>query len=456
MKNLTVKLTVLTAAAGILLAVGACAAYTGRKEPGAAGRPDSPSTGSSPTDGPGDGSGAPRQQADGSITSGGGYVYGFQANPWFIGNTATVRYCVDMDESNFGTSREAAEKAIEDAISDWKDVLKKADFSHHNEEPLGTLVLGTQDFVKVNCAADDVDLRFQLGTLTSEQRLKLGNPVKFVASAVQISYDEENMRGAGFIYVAPEHGSLRPEADDLAEGVWSSIEGAILEAVLLHELGHVFGLPHEANSVMAATACEDFVTNKTKKSFESLKPFLPRWGGSYRSFLRLALMSEFKQTTGERYISLQDLERYFGIKVSESSEANSAVIVLENNQLTIYPQHTSSEPPYLSTRGSAVSRFELIRNGMRSDDSFSEIRIPRKQKIMKIPEDAFYDASYVGGSYRSLDLLRKSEIYVAGYVMDLAGSKKTWTGANLKSGSAIGGWDLSVEVVVDGRIDRLD
>ncbi len=454
MKRNLLRLAFLTSAASLALAAGACGAKKDHNHPGQAGQPETPPTGAKPTDGP-PSTGSPNQQADGSITSGGGYVYGYEANPWFIGNTATVRYCVDMDEANFGTSRDAAEKAIETAIGNWKDALKNAEFGHHQEEPLGTLVLGTQDFVKFDCAAEGIDIRFQLGKLSPDQTRKLGNPVKYVASAVQTSYDEENMRGAGFIYVAPEHGALKPDADDVADNFWTIFEGLNLEVVLTHEMGHVFGLSHQNNSIMGATTCEDVITNKTAKNWETTKPYLPMFGVSnYHDFLRVILAAEFKHTTGQVYISPYELKRIFGINLDITPEQNSAIMVLENNKLIIYSQFQSSEPPYLSTRGPAISTFEVSSQGGHTD-SFTEIRIPRKQKVMKIPSDAFSDAGYLGGSYQSLDLLEQSFVYLKGYVIDPVTNKKTSVSAQTTDESSIGG-GLSVDVIVDGRIEHLD
>jgi hypothetical protein len=158
--------------------------------------------------------------ASGTITSGGGYIYGYESNPWFLGNVNTVRYCIDLDEANFGVRREMAAAAIERSIASWKKTFARAHFARRLEEPVGTLVIGTQNFELVTCSDDAIDLRFQLGRLTDEQKKFVPNPNRFVAVTVEQHYDEENMRGRGFIYVSPESGDLRPVADDLADHYW--------------------------------------------------------------------------------------------------------------------------------------------------------------------------------------------------------------------------------------------
>ena len=97
-------------------------------------------------------------QADGTITSGGGYIYGYEANPWFLGNVDKVKYCVDIDEDHFGISRAKAEESIERAVALWKKSFKGATFENHREEPAGTLVIGTQDFEQVSCDEGVVDI----------------------------------------------------------------------------------------------------------------------------------------------------------------------------------------------------------------------------------------------------------------------------------------------------------
>ena len=454
MKRNLLRIAFLTSAAGLALAAGSCGAHKDHNHPGQAAQPESPTTGAKPTDGPA--TGTTNQPADGSITSGGGYVYGYEANPWFIGNIATVRYCVDMDEANFGTSRETAEKAIESAIGLWKDALKNAEFGHHQEEPLGTLVLGTQDFVKYDCAADGIDIRFQMGKLSPDQTRKLGNPVKYVASAVQTSYDEENMRGAGFIYVAPQRGALKPDADDVAENFWTVVEGFNLEVVLVHELGHVFGLPHSEDSIMGASVCEETITNKNSNSWEQLRPFIEsgRFGGSFHNFLKGLVGNEFKLTSGELGASPDTVKTTLGVTFESTPEENSASLVLEDKKLIIYSMHQEMESPYVSTRKRVLSTFELTREETKHR-TLSSIRIPRKQKIMRIPPDAFSDENYPGGNYQSLNLLMRSDLSISGYVIDPVTNNKTFV--TVETQTDFGGFNaqIKVDAVVNGRIEHV-
>ncbi len=196
----------------------------------------------------------PSQQAQGTITSSGGYLYGFETNPWFLQNTEEVTYCIDLDDKNFGVSKEIARSAIEFAFDTWKAKLQVVKYDRYLEEdlkPWREVRLGTQTFTEVSCDSPQTHLRFQLGKLSPAQQAKLGDPRRYVGKAVETSYDEVNMRGAGFIYLAPESGPLRPDEPKADDHFWNASDNLVLKQVLIHELGHVLGLSHMENTIMA-------------------------------------------------------------------------------------------------------------------------------------------------------------------------------------------------------------
>jgi hypothetical protein len=215
---------------------------------------------------------APAQQPQGTITSSGGYLYGFETNPWFLQNTEEVKYCIDMDEENFGVSKEKARSAIKFAIDSWKSQLEKVEYSLYGEDelkPWRRLRLGTQTFTEVSCADQSVSLNFQLGKLSPVQHAQVGDPRRYVAKVFETSYDEVNMRGAGFIYLAPESGPLRPDEPNADEHFWGDVNGFVLKYVLLHELGHVFGFSHSDNVIMAENGPQMFINKDVLKSLAS-------------------------------------------------------------------------------------------------------------------------------------------------------------------------------------------
>lgn len=210
---------------------------------------------------------------NGVITSGGGHVIGYESNPWFLGNTHSVRYCIDLNEAEFGISKAAAEGAVARAIGLWLKALQTASYPAAIDDKKEVLILGTQTFAKKSCANDDIDVRFQLGTLTAEQRTFLVEPTQFVAAAVQTSYDTKKMRGRGFIYVAPERGALRPNLNTTnpPNAFWKINDGINLDMTLIHELGHVFGLQHTSSGFpMGTDLCNNLVRKTEQKTSQDL------------------------------------------------------------------------------------------------------------------------------------------------------------------------------------------
>lgn len=72
----------------------------------------------------------------GGWTSSGGQISSDNTNPWFLENTSQVTYCVDIDEENFGVSRERATEVVTQSINDWKDGFKKTTENYYSDDEL--------------------------------------------------------------------------------------------------------------------------------------------------------------------------------------------------------------------------------------------------------------------------------------------------------------------------------
>lgn len=184
--------------------------------------------------------------------SGGGKIHRDSSNPWFLENTSVVRYCIDIDETHFGITASNASKEVQAALNDWTTAFQTAKDDYYDDgllEPFGQVRLGTQSFQEVSCL-EDVDVRFQLGRLTAEQLKIFENSSDFIGIAVRTDYDKVFLKGKGFIYLAPTSGPNTPHHPSLHPSAWTAQGGIALKFVLRHELGHIFGVDHQPDSVM--------------------------------------------------------------------------------------------------------------------------------------------------------------------------------------------------------------
>lgn len=179
----------------------------------------------------------------GGNISGGGEILGDVLNPWFIQNTKEITYCIDIDRQNFGQTEDVADKQIRKAFSFWQ-----REFASARPYQSSPIVLATQSFLKVPCSEQTL-LRFQLGQLTDEQKILFPDQQKYIAAAIRTSYDTVNLRGKGFVYIAPESGPLRITLEGAIDKPWQQSDGKLLYMIFLHELGHVFGIPHGGSGI---------------------------------------------------------------------------------------------------------------------------------------------------------------------------------------------------------------
>jgi hypothetical protein len=458
--KITMYVPMLIVASSVILPVSCSVHNTAtRSHPG--GRSDGTNTEAPPAaDGgqpaPGKKDQTANQQPEGTITSGGGYIFGYEANPWFVGNTKVVKYCVEIDRVNFGLEQSKVEIAISEAISSWKKAFATNPFSHSEVLPANILVLGTQDFVQVDCANDDVDLRFQFGVLSAAQTRLVGRPQDFVAFTKETSYDEAQMHGKGFIYVSPESGPLRPTVDDMAEHFWQFSDGLLLELALMHELGHVFGIPHGAAFPMSPTMCEELITNQTIQAMATGSQIVAIRSGTLRASFQKRLEDLFQSKSGVfKFGDTREFKEIFGFTFVDGE--NAGEIELEGTKVSIYSANYQVDFPYEHKRLRLLSEFELEGSSVHSL-SFTSIRIPHGQQIMTLPNDHQEGDHYLGGSYTSMNLTQITYTGVTGFISNpLIPGKRTFIQVKTQSGL---GWGesggLSVSVVYDGRIKVLN
>lgn len=185
-------------------------------------------------------------------TSSGGDIIEDKNNPWFFTKNGTVPaniyYCIDMDTEYFSSTPEKAKDLIERAKIYWQNELK---------EDNQIFVLAKESFVLTSCSDKRVQLKFLFGSLRSmgadeQKAIEYVNPRERVALAVRTEYDPINLSGKGFIYFSADSGPLAMSDSNLIDRPWSYDQ--IFFAIIIHELGHVYGVKHLGNGLMAAEA----------------------------------------------------------------------------------------------------------------------------------------------------------------------------------------------------------
>lgn len=172
------------------------------------------------------------------VSSGGGVLIRDAHNPWFLRNVTDVSYCIEINKLAVSpTSSFNIDSIVRNSINFWKNDIKGASDPYK-------LGIATQNFHKVDKCTDDVDLQFLIGTMDDHKKTRLkemGVDIsKHIAFSIRTDYDPKTLRGKGFIYVMPDIRRDMPE--DLISLPWAY--PGLMERVLSHELGHVFGIPH--------------------------------------------------------------------------------------------------------------------------------------------------------------------------------------------------------------------
>ncbi len=228
------------------------------------------------------GTSPPHLLTGGDWISSGGETLRDAHNPWWLKNVSDINYCVEVDTASISAPVAKIEEMVKVTIDYWKkEFTRKVTFfddPFHQLAHWNSVGVGTQNFHKVPCSgAEDLRLQFGYGTLTQTQKGFMKAPLRFVAVAVRTHYDAKALRGKGFIFVGSDIGPNRFAPETQAERVWS-FESALTIA-LLHELGHVFGIPHLGNrySLMGAGILELF-------THKAMAPFLGKMNDGQNDF----------------------------------------------------------------------------------------------------------------------------------------------------------------------------
>jgi len=204
---------------------------------------------------------------EGGWHSSGGELFRDAKNPWFVSNTKNVSYCVNVDTSSINASPATVKQLIGDAIAYWK-----SEFSRTIRVTLGNVEVATQTFTEVDCALGIADIQFLIGygTLNAEQIKYLDNPAKYIGVTVRTDYDTANLRGKGFVYISSDFGPHSYQTADLRKyalipDAWKN--DPLLFYAILHEMGHVFGIPHTGSGLMSEVFLDQLLNPNIYEAF---------------------------------------------------------------------------------------------------------------------------------------------------------------------------------------------
>lgn len=221
--------------------------------------------------------GAPLAIADrGGWVASGGELFRYGKNPWFLKNTKTVDYCIDLDTASVSASKATVQEVIREAIAYWQNEFKTQGAS----AGAGFAALGTQTFNEVPACGENVPLQFRIGhgVLDKDELEELQDPKRFVGVSIRKEYDTVTLAGKGIVYISSDRGpnayTARPNSTHLFPEAWK--ERRLLFYALIHEMGHVFGIPHTGNGLMSEVFLEQLLHKRFVQFYldNPVAPFL--------------------------------------------------------------------------------------------------------------------------------------------------------------------------------------
>jgi hypothetical protein len=327
----------------------------------------------------------------GPWTSGGGEILEQAQNPWFLDGpraTAPIHYCVEA-AADFPVPLSKLAILTERAFLWWNNQFGNA-FDPGNslvvqgaKRELHVLV-NTSRFVREESCSAGTDLAFQFGNLNNDQQTEFQRLQielsRYVALTIRTDYSDE-LRGKGFIYVSPDRGPNAFHGQNVRPEAWTADDPTTsrLQAVLIHELGHVFGLAHAQSndSIMSARLAEMLVSTISNASMSYLTAvqgavFFPKAGGTAPEICgRLANTKVFRD-----YFAIPDDMDCFRVQ-------------LNLNSLVIQAKASSAAPTWQRI---GMARFQD--GGQRRHQQLVTLWLPPTQKIF--PDLPRYITSLLG------------------------------------------------------------
>ncbi len=180
----------------------------------------------------------------GNSTGGGDNFRFADEAAWFTDSQKIIFGCVESSPT-FGVSLDVARNEIEHAFATWRQYIEAKRVFKHYPAAIG---FATNFKFLEHCDGSE-DIKFYLGVINDQvtrAKVKYYNPTAFVE---RTSFDEKNKWGKGIVWIADT------KSVDIGFGVgrfpnWDQKNNLL--AILLHEVGHVYGIDHVAGTIMTS------------------------------------------------------------------------------------------------------------------------------------------------------------------------------------------------------------
>lgn len=179
-----------------------------------------------------------------------------QDNVWFVGDDP-VKYCIDSDP-NFGFDRDGLRDLVREALADWAAFFRRYGLNQAAFGVGGTLSGSFPDGLRrklsltfhesTNCNRAEAPLLLTFGTTPAPITPSLAAAPNEVGAAIRTAYDHLTYRAQGYIWIKSSPTADVGEAG--RAGFSWGLHRSALKHLLLHELGHVFGMRHGSVPVM--------------------------------------------------------------------------------------------------------------------------------------------------------------------------------------------------------------